>query len=1562
MTNFQTTIDNNLLQSADRNLLRNKNCTPNGLYDPAEEHDSCGIGMAVDIKGRKSHDIVRDGIVILNNMAHRGAVGSDPETGDGAGILLQMPDKFFRQRITQTGCKNLPNAGQYAVAVLFLPKNCNAKLLLDILIKTIEENNCNVIGIRNVPTQPEAVGPTARQLCPDVKQIFISIPNANVNSKSKSNTKSKSKNSDYEIDELTFERKLYVIRRLAEKKVRESNLDGKDEFYISSLSSRTLVYKGMMIAEQLTRFYSDLLEEDMESAIAVVHQRYSTNTFPNWTLAQPFRMMCHNGEINTIRGNVDRRCQAQEILNGLRSRTETVWGEDIEKILPIFNDPNASDSALFDNMFELLSLSDRSLAHSILMMIPEAWGDKYSLGKDHRGFFEYHATFMEPWDGPAAMAFSDGHVAGSIVDRNGLRPARYSVTKNDRFILASESGVLPLEQSDIVQKGNVSPGRMILVDTVQQRIIGNDEIKAKITRSRPYRRWVDANKVELSRSGAVDAMLTEPVELYKAQRNSGYTREELDVVIRPMFETGTEPIGSMGFDVPPAVLSDKPELLFDYFKQRFAQVTNPPIDPIREKLLMSLTSFIGPLGSPLTEFPSHAHTLKIRTPILTPLDLQQIFEIKESALRAVSIDTTFSDLTPNGMRAAMNRVCENAVKSIQNGAGILVLSDRNINHNRAAIPSLLVASGLGRYLMNNGLRGKVGIILESAEPRQVHHFAMLITCGLDAVCPYLAMETIAAEVRRSESLFPMGLQQAVRNYISSIDKGLLKIFSKMGISTIRSYRYTLSCEAIGLDKNFVSEFFGPIPSRIGGLGFDDIARETLQRHSDAYTEKRGRINLLDAGGEYRNRRGGPQHLWDTESVHLLQQAARNNDQKSYNAFSERINNQEDRYCTLRSLIDFRLDQCNPVPLSEVEPADELVKRFLTGAMSFGALSREVHETMAIAMNRIGSMSNGGEGGEDSARYVTVNGVNRCSATKQVASGRFGVTVEYLASARDLQIKMAQGAKPGEGGHLPGHKVNEEIGRIRHSTPGVSLISPPPHHDIYSIEDLAQLIFDLKNVNPLASVSVKLVSICGVGTIAAGVAKGKADMILISGGDGGTGASPLSSIKNAGVPWELGLSETQQTLVQNDLRGRVRIQTDGQMRTGRDIAIAALLGAEEFGFGTAALVTLGCVLMRKCHQNTCPVGIATQDARLRKRFGGAPEHLINYFRFVAEELRGIMGRLGFRTFSEMVGRSDLLVQRIGVGHWKSQTLDLSAIFQRPEVPEHFSLHYSEPQHLDGVTPLMLQTLEDSRESAATGKKIIKTYKISNLDRAIGSNISYEIAKKYGVAGLPEDTIQLTFEGTAGQSFGAFTAAGVTLNLVGEANDYVGKGLSGGKLIIRVPSSSPIDASQNVIAGKTLFYGATGGEAYINGRVGERFCVRNSGAMVVVEGVGDHGCEYMTGGCVAVLGSTGINFAAGMSGGIAYVYDPDQQFDLRCNLEMVDLEPMFLEADIQKLYEMIQKHFQYTNSAKAKEMLDNWERTKNLFVKVIPMEYRAALGLTNPVDLQSRKTSEQQIHLA
>ena len=1513
-----------------------------GMYDPAMEHDACGIGMTVDIQGRRSHEIIRDGVTILGNMSHRGAAGSDPESGDGAGLMMQLPDRFFHNRQNEFGAV-LPDAGQYAVGIVFLPKQGDTQKILELLIKTIEENGCTLIGLRDVPTDPMAVGETARKLCPDVKQFFVANPG---------------------LDEMAFERRLYVIRRLAEKAVQRSGLVNADEFYIPSFSARTLVYKGMLMAEQIDGFYPDLLEEDMDSAIAVVHQRYSTNTFPDWKLAQPLRMMCHNGEINTIRGNVDRRSTTLEILNGLKEYGGTIWGDDLEKILPIFNDTTASDSALFDNMFELLALTGRSMAHSILMMIPEAWGGTYAMSRDLRGFFEYHATFMESWDGPAAIVFCDGRSVGSILDRNGLRPARYTVTKNGRVVLASESGVLEIPPEEVVHHGNVAPGKMFLVDTEQHRIIGNDEIKAKISRSRPYRRWVEANRIQLVRGGTVGEINVDEDTLFERELCFGYTREELDLVLRPMYETGIEPIGSMGCDIPLAVLSDRPELLFDYFKQRFAQVTNPPIDPIREKTLMSLTSFVGPLGSPLIEHPIHSHRLKLKTPIMTPLDLDQVLSMQEPILHAVRIDMTFGKLSPEGMHEAFERICREADEAIARGAGILILSDRKTGRDRATIPSLLAASGLGRYLLKRGLRNKVGLFVESAEPRQVHHFAMLIACGVDAICPYMAIEIIANELKRHNNPKQPNLQQAVRNYIDAVNKGLLKIFSKMGICTIRSFRSTLSCEAVGLERRFVEEYFGPIPTRIAGLDFEDIARETLMRHHDAHAEHRGMLPVLPYGGDYRNRRDGQRHLWSAEAISLLQQAVRTGKRQLYDEFATLINRQERRHCTLRSLMTFRTDNTPmPIPIHEVEPTDEIVRRFMTGAMSFGSLSREVHETMAVAMNRLGSRSNGGEGGEDPARYTPgKDGENRCSGTKQVASGRFGVTIEYLASAKELQIKMAQGAKPGEGGHLPGHKVNDEIARIRHSTPGVSLISPPPHHDIYSIEDIAQLIFDLKNANPTARVSVKLVSISGVGTIAAGVSKGKADMILISGYDGGTGASPLSSIKNAGIPWELGLSEVQQTLVINDLRSRVRVQTDGQMRTGRDVAIAALLGAEEFGFGTAALVSLGCVLMRKCHQNTCPVGIATQDERLRQRFGGTPDHLINYFRFVAEELREIMAMLGFRTLDEMVGRTEFLRQRDDIEHWKATKLDLSPLFLRPNMPTTIGIRCTETQQVERYTPLVKAMLDDAGETLASKKPVSKIYRVSNTDRSVGTLLAYEVTKAHGAEGLPDDSIQYTFFGTAGQSFGAFAAPGMTLTLEGTANDYVGKGLSGGKLIIRIPKESMLEGADNVIAGKTLFYGATAGEAYINGRVGERFCVRNSGANAVVEGVGDHGCEYMTGGCVAILGNTGTNFAAGMSGGIAYVYDPHQQFDLKCNLEMVDLEPIFLQEDADRLYRMIRNHHKYTGSTRALDLLENWERTRNLFVKVIPMEYRAALGLTNPVDLQSRQTRAQQIHLA
>ncbi len=1509
-----------------------------GLYDPREEHDACGIGMTVDVQGRQSHDIVHDGLTILRNLTHRGAVGSDPETGDGAGLMIQIPDRFFRNRVSQIDAK-LPEQGQYAVGTLFFPKNSDAVSYISLLERIAAENGCRLLGVRDVPIQPDRIGVTARSLCPDVKQVFLTNPG---------------------LDETAFERRLFIVRRLFEKAVHANGYRDAEQIYCCGLSSNTLIYKGMLTAEQLPLFYTDVVEEDMASAIAVVHQRFSTNTFPNWSLAQPMRKIAHNGEINTIRGNVDRRLSVLEILDGVRRHDDDVWGDDMEKILPIFNDLGASDSALFDNMFELLVLSGRSMAHAMLMMMPQAWGERYHLGRDYRGFLEYHATFMEPWDGPAAMVFCDGHSVGSVLDRNGLRPIRYCVTKNDRVVLASETGVLPLDPEDVLEYGNVEPGQMFLVDTIQKRIVSDMEIKAKTSRCRPYRRWVEANRVALPQTGASGNMPIDPETLRKRQLAFGYTREELEMILRPMYEKGGEPVGSMGFDVPLAVLSPDSVLLFDYFKQRFAQVTNPPIDPIREKLLMSTTSFIGPVGSPLTEHPEYAHRLKLSSPIMTPLDLQKLFSLNDPSLVARRIDITYDSIAEN-MESALASLSTEAEKVVENGCGILVLSDIKANQQCAAIPSLLAVSAVGRHLMKKGMRGKTGIILESAEPRQVHHFAMLLTCGVDAVCPWLAMETIAHEMTINGT--ENELQHAIHNYIKAVDTGLLKIFSKMGICTIRSYRHTLSCEAIGIAKNVIDQYFGPIPSRVGGIGLREIEGETIARHDRAWRAKRGGFDLLPTGGEIHNRKDGASHYWSSEAVRLLQLAVRENDQGAFDQFSQLINRQTDHPSTLRGLIDFDTSVRRPVPLEEVEPVESLMKRFVTGAMSFGSLSREAHETMAIAMNRIGARSNSGEGGEDSARYPAFeDNDNRCSGTKQVASGRFGVTIEYLASAKEIQIKMAQGAKPGEGGHLPGYKVNREIAGTRHSTPGVSLISPPPHHDIYSIEDLAQLIYDLKNANPSALVNVKLVSIAGVGTIAAGVAKGKADRILISGYDGGTGAAPLGSIKNAGIPWELGLAETQQTLVKNNLRGRVLLQTDGQLRTGRDVAIAALLGAEEFGFGTAALVCLGCVLMRKCHQNICPAGIATQDPKLRSRFSGKPEHLLNYFRFVAEELRVIMASLGFRNLREMVGHSEILIQRRDIRNDKASTLDLTPIFAKPDVPDVYAISHRENQVLDGITAIHSDVMRAVEESLETSKPVRRRFTIGNTDRTVGTNVSHKIVKKFGSQGLPEDTIRLIFEGTAGQSFGAFAAPGLTLILNGTANDYLGKGLSGGKIIVRFPQESDFDASMNTIAGKTLFYGATSGEAYIAGKVGERFCVRNSGAKVVVEGCGDHGCEYMTGGQVAILGKTGINFAAGMSGGVAYVYDPDQQFDLKCNLEMVDLEPVLLESDEATLYEMIQKHWDYTESALARKLLEHWEKTKTLFVKVMPMEYRAALGLTNPVDLQSRKTQEENIILA
>jgi glutamate synthase domain-containing protein 2/glutamate synthase domain-containing protein 1/glutamate synthase domain-containing protein 3 len=1505
------------------------------MYDPAFEHDACGIGFIVDVDGRRSHTTVRDGIQILVNLTHRGAAGADPECGDGAGILMQVPDAFLRQRCSDIGI-NLPELGQYGVGSVFLPHGPAGGECIERFNEAIEAEGCAVLGWRNVPVDASAPGGLARETCPDVKQVFVG---------------------QTRLSQMEFERKLFLIRRRAEKAVAGSGIQGREHFYVSSLSTRTLCYKGMLMAHQVEKFFPDLNEEDMQTAIAVVHQRYSTNTFPSWSLAQPFRLLCHNGEINTLRGN----------LNKMTARTSTLaspmWGGAMRQALPAILDENGSDSACLDNLMELLSLSGRSMAHSILMMIPEAWGQKYHMGHDRRGFYEFHANFMEPWDGPAAIAFTDGTQVGGILDRNGLRPARYTLTKDNRMVLASEAGVLDIPASDVAARGRLQPGKMLLVDTERKHILYNDEIKAEICRSRPYRRWVEANRIELNTVGAVCEQEISYKGLIRRQKTFGYTREDLDTIIRPMASDGSEPIGSMGNDTPLAVLSNEPQSLFKYFKQRFAQVTNPPIDPIRESLVMSLTSFIGPEGNILDESPEHARRLKIFTPILTNHDLARVRSMKLEEFSVSTLDMVFeADGGAEAMEAKISELCERAEREVRDGTAILILSDRKTSGALAPIPSLLAASAIGMHLVRKGVRTRIGLILETGEPREVTQFALLFAYGVDAVNPYVALETVTK--MHSDGEFPpsQSLQESIENYIHAIDKGLLKILSKMGISSLRSYRGAQIFEAIGLGRAFVDKHFTGTTSRIGGIGIREVAREALMRHEAAFRKSRGVEEGLPTGGEYSYRRDGEKHLWSPEAIHWLQQAVRNEDESLYRKFAHNINEQERRYTTLRSLLDFEAGP-GPVPIDEVEPVAEIVKRFVTGAMSFGSLGREAHETMALAMNRIGAVSNSGEGGEDPARYVAeANGDSRSSAVKQAASGRFGVTAEYLANARELQIKIAQGAKPGEGGHLPGHKVNAEIARVRSSTPGVSLISPPPHHDIYSIEDLAQLIFDLKNANPQARISVKLVAETGVGTIAAGVAKGKADMVLISGGDGGTGASPLSSIKHAGLPWELGLSETHQTLVLNKLRDRIRVQTDGQMRTGRDVAIAAMLGAEEFGFGTGALVSLGCVLMRKCHQNSCPVGVATQDPRLRKRFMGKPEHLINYMRFVAQELREIMASLGLRKVEELVGRADLLRMRDGIEHWKARTLDMRGVMHVPEVDDDVATRCVTCQVHDLSDELNTAMVEDAKPAIESGTKVEKEYAIRNTDRTVGARLSFAVARAKGSAGLAEDTISYTFRGSAGQSFGAFASRGMTFRLEGEANDYLGKGLSGGKIIVTPAEGTTYDAGENTIVGNTLMYGATGGEAYINGLAGERFCVRNSGVCAVVEGVGDHGCEYMTGGVAAVLGPTGINFAAGMSGGIAYVYDPQQDFDLRCNLDMVDLEPVIESEDVMRLKGMIERHVTYTGSWRGKWMLDNWDETRILFVKVMPIEYRRALGLMLRVERNARRTRAEVVRQA
>lgn len=1502
---------------------------PQGLYDPQCEHDSCGVGFVVNVHGTKSHDILEKGVQVLKNLEHRGAVGGDLKTGDGAGILFQVPDLLFRRTCGSRGL-DLPESGGYGVGMIFLPQSSDLrKRCEEVIEKTALSEGLKVLCWRDVPVEESAIAGQARREQPVIRQCILYGGG---------------------LQRADLDRRLYVVRRVIEGRTGEF-VGAEDCFYIASLSSRTITYKGMLTGTQLPRFYPDLKDSEVVSALAVIHQRYSTNTFPSWELAQPFRYLAHNGEINTLRGN----------LNHLRARESSLesdlLGHDLKKLLPIV-DERGSDSACLDNALELLVSAGRPLPHAMLMLVPEAWGVKYPIGPDQRGFFEYHAGLMEPWDGPAAVAFSNGSQVGAMLDRNGLRPARYTISKSGFMVFASEAGVLECSPEEVAEKGALRPGQMILADLKRGRILKNGEIKTLIARSQPYRRWVEENKITLRGFyGEVASVEPDLDRLLYRQKLFGYCREDLDRIIGPMASQGNEPVGSMGADIPLAVLSEKNQLLYGYFKQLFAQVTNPPIDPVREELVMSTMTFMGNPGNILSQVPGNSRLIKLQHPVLTNEDLKRILDLNLEGFRSTRLSMGFR-AGGNGavLKLALGKLCMEAEESIGRNRSLIILSDRDLPEDEVPIPALLAVSAVNQHLVRKGVRTGTGLILETGEPREVMHLALLLGYGATAVNPYLAFETAAAMALRKELAKEIGVPVAIENYIKALVKGLLKIMSKMGISTLRSYRSAQVFESVGLNRDLVDVFFPGTASRIQGIGLNEIAEEANSRYKEADNKAPDAPKILSSGGYYSLRRDGERHLFSPEAITRLQQATRNNDPALYRAYATGINEQARALSTLRGL--FRFKETKPISIDEVEPAGEIMKRFVTGAMSFGSISRETHETIAIAMNRIGGKSNSGEGGEDPERYRPLpNGDSRCSAVKQVASGRFGVTAEYLVNARELQIKIAQGAKPGEGGQLPGHKVNEEIARVRHSTPGVTLISPPPHHDIYSIEDLSQLIFDLKNVNPDARVSVKLVSEIGVGTVAAGVAKAHADMVLISGFDGGTGASPLSSIRHAGAPWELGLAETQQTLALNGLRSRIRVQVDGQMKTGRDVVIAALLGAEEYGFATAVLVVLGCVMMRKCNANTCPVGIATQDPRLRRRFTGKPEYVQNFFTMVAEEVRENMAGLGFRRMEDMIGRSDLLEMNSAIDFWKARGLDLSALFHRPEQADGTAFRCTEAQQHDIRDVMDRALILEAREALDSGKKVVIQKAIRNVNRTTGAMLSGEIAKRYGNKGLPEDTIQCRFKGAAGQSFGAFGAGGLTLILEGEANDYLGKGLSGGKIIVKPYPGVTFDPSENIIVGNVLLYGATSGEAYIHGRAGERFAIRNSGACAVVEGVGDHGCEYMTGGRVVILGETGINFAAGMSGGIAYVYDPTRQFDSRCNLDMVDLELVTEEADIRELKEMIRCHRKVTGSRKAARILEDWEACLPFFVKVFPMEYRRVLGMMSKEDESTERAEVQ-----
>ena len=1487
-----------------------------GLYRPEFEHDSCGTGFITNINGYKSNKIINDALTMLENMEHRGACGCDPESGDGAGILLQLPHELLMEECSNLEI-SLPEAGAYGVGMIFFPKDSALKKACRIVIgNAIEKLGLHQLGYRKLSVDSSILGETARGVEPDCEQLFIARPAQITNTDD-------------------FERKLYVLRRYINKTISETI--PHSHFYFTSLSCKTIVYKGQLTTYQLRKYFNDLSDPRIASGFAMIHSRFSTNTFPSWKLAQPFRLIAHNGEINTLTGNLN------WFYSGLRSYVSPYFSsEEMEMLLPVI-DNNQSDSACLDNIIEILLHSGRSLPHVMMMLIPEAWDGNEQMDPIKKAFYEYHASLMEPWDGPAAITFTDGKLIGALLDRNGLRPLRYTVTNDGRVIAASETGVLAIDEKTIIKKGRLQPGKMLLIDTEKGLIITDEEIKQQVASRQPYGRWLENYKIKLEELAEPRLSFTNlsPDSVFRYQQVFGYTREDIDTIIKPMALNGKEPIGSMGTDVPLAILSDKPQHLSSYFKQFFAQVTNPPIDPIRERLVMSLATFIGNNGNLLDEDKMHCHSVALKHPILTNYELEQLRSIDTGMFHSKTLQTYFNgDGQPGSMQKGIERVCRYAEDAVADGFEVIILSDRAIDSEHAPIPSLLAVSAVHHHLIKKGLRGAVGIVAETGDVWEVHHFACLLAFGATAINPYLALSTIENLKKKGDLDTGLDEKQLVKNYIKSVSDGLLKIFSKMGISTMQSYHGSQVFEILGLNKEVVDRYFSGAVTRIGGLGLDEIAREALCKHKMGFDSAKNDSRLLPEGGIYQWKRRGEEHLFNPSTVHLLQHATRSNDYSVYKNYAKAINEQSEKHFTIRGLLDFAHHR-EAIAIDEVEPAENIMKRFATGAMSFGSISHEAHSTMAIAMNRIGGKSNTGEGGEDEMRYELLpNGDSMRSAIKQVASARFGVTSNYLTNADELQIKMAQGAKPGEGGQLPGHKVDDWIAKTRHSTPGVGLISPPPHHDIYSIEELAQLIFDLKNANRAARINVKLVSKAGVGTIAAGVAKAHADVILIAGYDGGTGASPISSVKHAGLPWELGLAEAHQTLVRNKLRSRVVLQTDGQLKTGRDLAIAALMGAEEWGVATAALVAGGCIMMRKCHLNTCPVGVATQDPELRKLFSGKPEHVVNLFRFMAEELREIMAELGFRTINEMVGRVQFLKVKDNLQNWKLKKIDLSGILHPMTNAKGMTLYNSEKQDhgLDEILDWKL--LEDAKVALADKTPVFESYEVKNTNRTIGTLLSNEISKIYGSAGLPENTINYKFKGSAGQSFGAFATKGISFELEGEANDYVGKGLSGARLAVYSSPEARYVPEDNIIIGNVALYGATSGEAFIGGMAGERFAVRNSGATTVVEGIGDHGCEYMTGGRALILGKTGRNFAAGMSGGIAWVYNVDDSFAENCNTEMVDLDPLTLK-DEEQILALLRKHVSLTGSKLAQKLIKNWNKVSTQFIKVYPKEYKKVI---------------------